>query len=37
MKINTREWLAMSKEDRLLCIRLTVADNIMEQRKRRRG
>lgn len=35
MKYTPGEWLSMSKEDRLLCIRLTVADNLMLQRKAR--
>lgn len=33
MMVNTREWLQIPKEERLLCIRLTVAENLTNQRK----
>lgn len=34
MKINVTEWLQIPMEERLLCIRLTVAENLQAQRKR---
>jgi hypothetical protein len=37
MMINAREWLSIPKEERLLCIQLTVAENISGKRKPRRG
>lgn len=31
MRINPGEWLSIPKEERLLCIRLTVAENIIRR------
>lgn len=33
MIIQPAEWLQMTKEDRLLCIRLSVCENMQKQRK----
>lgn len=33
MLISAGEWLSIPKDERLLCIRLTVAENIGKQRK----
>lgn len=34
MLIQSSEWLRLPKEERLLCIRLTVSENLERQRKR---
>ena len=34
MLIQSSEWLRLPKEERLLCIRLTVSENLGRQRKR---
>lgn len=37
MMIYPGEWLRIPKEERLLCIRLTVSENLEKQRKTIRG
>lgn len=34
MKIYPAEWLQIPKEERLLCIRWTVSENLQKQRKK---